>query len=419
MTADAPTTSQPWISPEDRTIVRDLARRVAEIAAQPVMAERIAQWKRHNSLQPGRPMILIFPEGSWSELLNDSHLSCSGKDARRIEWMLRQRIYSYEHFVDDTVVTADWEVGPVLRNTGWGVEAHWKPATEHRGARGFDPVIHEPADLKKLRYPEITYDPDTTAAHHERMAELLGDVLNVKRVGVKHISFHLMARYSELRGLEQVMLDMYEEPAMLHDAMAFFAEGGRRMVQRYVELGLLGLNNDNTYHSSGGVGWTDELPQKDFAGTVRLQDMWGSAEAQELAQVSPAMHEEFSLRYERELLAPFGLTGYGCCEPLDQKLDDVLTMPNIRRISISPFSDVAVCAEKLGNRAIFSWKPHPSHLVGQFDERRIRQYIAHTLDVAQGCTLEMVLKDTHTCEHHPERFDRWTRIARELVDQRA
>jgi hypothetical protein len=28
--------------------------------------------------------------------------------------------------------------------------------------------------------------------------------------------------------------------------------------------------------------------------------------------------------------------------------------------------------------------------------------------------MEMVLKDTHTCEHHPERFDRWVAIAREV-----
>ena len=42
--------------------------------------------------------------------------------------------------------------------------------------------------------------------------------------------------------------------------------------------------------------------------------MWASAEAQELAQVNPAQHAEFVLAYEKRLLAPFGLTGYGCCE---------------------------------------------------------------------------------------------------------
>jgi hypothetical protein len=29
----------------------------------------------------------------------------------------------------------------------------------------------------------------------------------------------------------------------------------------------------------------------------------------------------------------------------------------------------------------------------------------------------MILKDTHTCEHRPERFDHWTQIARQEVNR--
>jgi hypothetical protein len=147
--------------------------------------------------------------------------------------------------------------------------------------------------------------------------------------------------------------------------------------------------------------------------------MWASAESQELAGVSPRMHREFALRYERELLAPFGLTGYGCCEDLSRKLEDVLALPNMRRISISPFADPVLSAERLKGRAIFSWKPQPAHLVGEFDPDLIRAYIRRTLDACRehGCVLEMILKDTHTCEFQPERFDRWTQIAREEIER--
>ena len=123
-------------------------------------------------------------------------------------------------------------------------------------------------------------------------------------------------------------------------------------------------------------------------------------------------------QYERRLLEPFGLNGYGCCEDLTDKLDLVLAIPNIRRISISPWADVARCAEKIGGDYVFSWKPNPAHLVGAFDEDRIRAYIGKTLDAARGSALELVLKDTHTCEHKPERFTRWTQIAREEIAKR-
>jgi len=228
-----------------------------------------------------------------------------------------------------------------------------------------------------------------------------------------------MAQYSDLRGLEETMLDTRLQPGFLHEALAFLAEGHRRALAQVVEQNLLSLNNDSTYHSSGGNGYTDELPAIGFDAThIRPCDMWASAESQELAQVGPRQHAEFALAHEKPLLEPFGLTGYGCCEDLSRKLDDVLTIPHIRRVSISPFADVDRSAEKLGGKAIFSWKPHPAHLVGEFDADMIRGYIQHTVDVAarNGCILEMILKDTHTCEHHPERFDRWVQIARNVIE---
>jgi len=407
-------------SDHDRTILRDLAKRVADVAALPVQAERRDLWKRHNSLHPQRAMILLFPEGSWQELLPQSVLECEAEGARRAEWALRSRLYYHEHFPDDTVIENEWIVGKAVGNSGWGLSASHIPSTEARGAWHFDPVIKEPADLKKLTFPEISVDEDATAGALADAQDLFGDILEVRLKGVSRVSYHLMNQYTGLRGLAEVMMDMYAEPQMLHDAMAFLEEGHHRILKQYVELNLLSLNNDSSYHSSGGNGYTDELPAEGFdPARVRPCDMWASAEEQELAQVSPEQHAEFAMAYEKRLLEPFALTGYGCCEDLARKLDDVFALPHMRRISISPWSDVDVCAEKLGGDYIFSWKPHPSHLVGEFNEALVRGYIRHTIEVAaaNGCALEMILKDTHTCEHHPERFDRWTEIAREEVER--
>ena len=407
-------------STKDREIVRDLAKRVAEIAALPVQTERRELWTRHNDLGPVRPMILVFPEGAWRELLPDSVIECEDKALRGIERGFRQRIYYHEHIRDDTVIERGFVVGKAVRNTGWGLEAKHVKSTEPRGAWGFDPVINEPADLGKLRHPEVTHDEKETQRRFEFAQDLLGDILEVELKGVAHVSFHPMSVYVKLRGLAQVMLDMYENRSMLHEAMAFLEDGYRGLVRQYVGQNLLSLNNNGTYQSSGGVGYTSELPGPGFdPERVRPPDMWASAESQEMAQVSPEFHEEFATAYERRLLEPFGLTGYGCCEDLTRKLDYVFSIPNMRRISISPFADVAKCAEKLRGNYIFSWKPHPSHLVGNFDADAVRAYIRHALDATgkHGCVVEMILKDTHTCEGRPERFAEWTRIAREEVER--
>ena len=408
------------LTPEDRQILRNLARQVAEIAALPIQAERRDQWILHNSLRSQRPMILVFPEGSWEELLADANLFCTGEHARSIEWQLSTRLYYHEHFRDDTVIEKEWIVHKVIHNSGWGLEAKQIPSPEKRGAWIFDPVINEPADMKKLRFPEISYDGVETQRRYTRIQDLFGDILDVKLKGVDHISYHLMQQYTYLRGLEQTMMDTVLNPAWLHEAMSFLMEGHQAVLRQYIAQNLLSLNNDATYQNSGGNGYTDALPVSGYnPQRVRPSDMWASAEAQELAGVSPKMHLEFSLQYEKQLLAPFGLTGYGCCEDLTNKLIDVLTIPNIRRISISPFADVEKSAEKLGNKSIYSWKPNPAHLVGSFDEDRVKRYIWHAVTQTQrnGCVMEMVLKDTHTCEHHPDRFDRWLAIAREVREE--
>ena len=408
------------ISSDDREIIRELAQRVSEIASLPVQSERRELWKLHNSLQEARPMILIFPEGSWQELLPDDVLKCQNGEARRIEWELRHRIYKHEHFVDDTVMENEWVVQKVMHNSGWGMEIKRTPSTEERGAWRYESVIREPSDLDRIKLPVIRYDEEATKERLENALDLFDGILDVKLKGASHVSFHLMSQYISWRGLKQMMMDMYRNPEMLHEAMGILERGHRGIVDQYIDQNLLSLNNDGTYHSSGGVGYTDELPAAGFdPDRIRPCDMWASAEAQEMAQVGPRQHAEFVMAYEKRLLEPFGLTGYGCCEDLTNKLDDVFTIPNIRRISISPFADVDACAEKLEGNYIFSWKPKPTHLVGNFDGGMIRDYIRHTIEVAQeqGCVLEMILKDTHTCEHTPVRFDRWTRIAREEVNR--
>lgn len=411
----------PTLSCDDRQTLRELAKRKAEVAALPIQAERKQLWIAHNSLRPQRPMMLVFPEGAWRELLPEDHLACRGNWARQLERRIRTELYTHEHFDDDTVIEDKWEVPAVIHDTGWGLESRVIESDMAHGAWKFDPVIHEPADLDKIRYPELTFDEAATEANYQRMAELFGDILDVRRTGRKRIDFHLMNQYTRWRGLEQTMMDMVAEPQWLHDAMRRLTEGHQQRVEQLVDMNLLSLNNDNTYNNSGGNGWTDDLPAEGFdPQRVRKCDVWACAEAQELAGVGPEMHREFSLVYEAQLLAGFGLTGYACCDPLDRKLGDLFELvTTVRRISISPTADVDVCAPQMNGDYIFSWKPQPAHLVGEFNEPMVRQYIRHTLDVCREhhCVLEMILKDTHTCQNQPERFDRWTRIAREEIEQ--
>ncbi|MHB1318185.1 MAG: uroporphyrinogen decarboxylase/cobalamine-independent methonine synthase family protein, partial [Anaerolineae bacterium] len=391
---------------------------VSEIGHLPVMAERREAWARHNALERVRPMLLVFPEGAWRELLPGPTMRCQGDRARACEWALRQAIYHHEHLRDDTVIEPTWVVRKQVTLSNWGLEPRNITSHQTTGAWAFDPVIHAPQDLDLLRAPTVNYDAAATEREVALADDLFGDILPVTLRGIGVISFHLMAEYTALRGLEQVMVDMIADAAMLHRAMEIMESGHREIIAQYQALGLLQINNDGEYHSSGGVSYTDELPASGYAGGApRLADLWASAEAQELAQVSPRMHAEFILPYEKRLLEPFGLNGYGCCEDLTRKMQDVLTIPHLRRVSVAPSADLARCAEQLAGRSIVSWKPQPAHLVGTFDEEMIADYITGACKVTRDSVVEFILKDTHTCESRPQRLSAWTRIASDIVSQ--
>lgn len=409
------------VSEPDRNLMRELASEVAALSKVPEREQTIREWQRHNGLRPGRPMILVFPEGSWRELLPEKAFPhCEDPWLREFEEDLRRRIYTARHFTSDNVIDPGIEVSKVIHSTGWGPEARWIYSDDPTGARRFDPIIHRPADLARLHHPVINQDEAASEANREFMEELLGDLVPVRSVGIKHVSFHLMNMWTAWRGLEETFMDMVEAPEFVHEAMEFLTRGHLGLVRQYEEQSLFELNNDNTYHSTGGNAWIDEdlLPDFDPA-RVRPCDVWASAESQELDGVSPEMHAGFAMQYEGRLLELFRHNGYGCCDGLHHKLSEVLALPNIRRVSMSPFADVDLGIPRLERTAIFSWKPHPGCLVGNFDENRIRLGLRHTLELARdyGTVLEIILKDTHTCEHHPERFDRWTEICRQEIDR--
>jgi hypothetical protein len=401
--------------------MRELALEVAALSELPRRKQTVSEWKRHNSLGAGRPMILVFPEGSWRELLPENlHQHCEDPWLRSFETDLRRRIYTARHFPSDNVIDEAIEVPKVIQSTGWGPEARWIYSDDPTGARRFDPIIHRPADLARLHHPVITHDEEASKANFEFMVSLVGDLIPVRLVGIKHVSFHLMSMWTAWRGLEETFMDMVEEPEFVHEAMEFLTRGHLGLVRQYEEQGLLEMNNDNTYHSTGGNAWSSEESLPDFDPTrIRPCDIWASAESQELDGVSPEMHAAFAMQYEGRLLDLFRHNGYGCCDGLHHKMSEVLALPKIRRVSMSPFADVDLAIPRLERRAIFSWKPHPGCLVGNFDENRIQLGLRHTLEVARdhGTVLEIILKDTHTCEHQPERFDRWTEICRREVDR--
>lgn len=107
---------------------------------------------------------------------------------------------------------------------------------------------------------------------------------------------------------------------------------------------------------------------------------------------------------------------YGCCDRLDDRLELVFKVPNVRKISCSPWSKKEPFAEKLqGSNLIMSNKPNPAFLSFSYDEDLIRKDLRETMDLARknNVKVELILKDISTVNNIPEKLTRWAEIVME------
>ena len=406
------------ISQHDRLVLRELAKRVAELVARPVEAEKRELWYRHNALESTRPLVFCDPENGWNEILTPDMLQCEGGLARGWEWHLRRELFWGEQMRDDRVIQPYFDVGHVYTETDWGLR-ETRIGGQGGGSWRWEAPLKSYDDMDKLHFPQITVDDEATDEVFQLAQETLGDILQVRLKTSWWWSLGMTQTLVYLRGLEQIMYDMVDCPDDVHRLMAFLRDGHAARLDFLEKNGLLFLNNDGSYVGSGGFGWTHELPQPDFNGHVRPADMWGFAESQETVGISPEMFEEFIFPYQLSLLERFGLNCYGCCEPLDSRWHVVEKFPRLRRVSMSPWANVEVMAERLGNRYIFSWKPHPGVLAADtFDEDFVRQTLRRGLQALKksDCRVEIIMKDCHTIRNDPQRVIRWVQIAKEEAE---
>ena len=401
------------ISPADRERLRPLAAQVAELAARPIEEEKRSLWYRHNDLEPTRPLIFCDLEDGWKEVFPPESLECEGGLARQWELILRKEIFYGTQVMDDAVIRPYFEVPWVHNEVEWGLDIRFIRAEGFSYA--WEAPIESEEDIAKLQVPEIVIDRAKTASLVAVAEETFRDLLPVRINTRWFAGVGMTATLAYWRGMQQIMFDMIDNPELLHRLMAFIRDGNIGMMDSLEKARVLTLNNDGTYVGRGGFGWTRQLPQPDFTGTVRLCDVWGSSESQETVGVSPAMFGEFVFPYQLPLLERFGLNCYGCCEPLNTRWHIVEKIPRLRRVSVPPAADLADSAEKLGSRFILCMKPSPTDVAAMatFDEERIRAGLRAAFHTTRDCRVEVVLKDTLTIRNDPTRVVRWARIARE------
>jgi len=355
-------------------------------------------------------------------LVPEADLQCKEPLCRQWEWALRWKLYRHEQIRDDYPCTDFLDIRYTVDVGDYGVtEERIYGEVDGFGAYKVDPAIKSPEDFEKLRPRRIVVDHEATDRRVELAEDLLGDILQVRKQGEALCRNMLTRKLIHLRGFDQFLMDMYDNPELLHRMMAFLRDETLREWEIYEREGVLSLNTGPDHiRGTGGVTHTDELPSREFDGQVRMRDMVCFGESQESVGVGPDLFDEFVLQYQLPLMNCFGSVDYGCCEPQDGKFDLLFEqIPSLCSVSVLPWGDRELAAEKLADRHVYAYKPHPGVLeLPEPDYENAEKEMRETLEIAAGCCVSLTMKAELTADT-ADRAAQWTDIAQRVVSEAA
>jgi hypothetical protein len=412
----------------DKDVLRRLGEEYAAYGARDSASGKDALWRDLNDLNSRRPMVWIN-EIPWHEMDVDGELAlrCAHPWARELETSLRRTIYQAKHMPGDMIVSPFIECPKVFHSTDFGIVEKVETAVTDTDSevysRHFEIQIKDFEDIEKIRMPEITYLATATERRYAAMRELYRDIAEVRLVGQTHIWYTPWDFLIRWWGISEALMDLVVRPDMVHQAYERMVDAWMTELDQLDGQNLLSLDANNTRVGSGGYGYVSDLPGVDYdPDHVHPHNMWGCSNAQIFSSVSPAMHWEFAIEHDLRWLSRFGLTYYGCCEPLDKKMDVVSRIPNLRKVSVSPWCDSRTAVDAIGDRYVMSRKPSPAIFVPQpFDIEAAERQLREFLDPAReaGGHTEIIMKDISTVVYKPGNLWAWEKMAMRVAEEYA
>ena len=370
------------------TCIRELARRLAETAATEANAHRRKMWADHNDMCTSvEPLIWVCPDddGGWLELVPERSLQCEDADLRLLERKLKQYLYQAEFLHDDFVFEptvymqipgeyTGYLYGHAAQKTAWGIPMQKKEAGVT--AYHLDCWLNSEEDYQKLLNHEVDFIPDQAEWKRldEKYQQAVGGIIDIQfQLPYSVLVQSLLIELVHLRGLEELMYDLYDAPERLQQVLHHMAVSKANLLQKLERENRLFDNRINIYTGSGGLGYTNAMLKDPKS--VTLADMWGFADAQEFSGVSAEMFETFAIQNQK--------------------------------IGLNLFA-----VENIGTRAIFSWKPNPAKICMGFDEETVFHWLCEVASRTKNCVTEIILKDIRTCGGTNQNLVKFIELAR-------
>lgn len=417
------------ISSHDTSILRELARRYAAYAALPVQAEKRALWEALNTGRMKRPLVL-FDQLPWNELDVDGSLVCQVEDPwwRGVECELRRTLYKWEHLPADMVLTPYLLLPGFAGHTGFGLNIiEHTVATDPTSdvlARSFECQFNSMDDVKKIQTPHLVFDEKSMAQRADEANDLFNGIVEWRFSGVV---MHLGAWdwISQWMGVTPVYMAFYDNPEMLHAMMERLTQGVLSVIDEMNDAKVFDLYSTYCHCSHtfrpGDSTVGENVNAKGLLGGTS-SEAWAFGLAQLFSSVSPDITSEFEVPYMSRIFPKFRDIYYGCCDKLSDRMDRIAPLPNVRKVSCSPWSDPEPFAAGLPKDRVMSVKPNPAYFAAPtFRLDAIRADLASKVEIARrhGCLQEFIFKDVSTVKYQPQNLWDTAKMAVDLLSEQA
>lgn len=311
----------------DRETIRQLFAEVEGIVASPRNQERKARAERYRRGSPDGPLITVdWGLPAMARYFGFDINQFYSNAETYLRYSLARLVFHHQHFDDDTVcgkgVGVHSYVANVLEPSLFGVAILTVPESNPWPSR--EGIVKNEEQIDSLELPDFYRSGPMPQIHraYEEMRELVAKLADDSwSVGFPGWGKGIFGVATNLRGMEDLLVDMVANPRLVHKLMRFVTEALIHFERERAKF--LGL-------PAGPLG---------FFGN---DEVCGSL-------ISPQQYEKYILPYEIEMSQRMGgITNWHSCGDTTRLLPLIRRIPNIGSFYTGPWTDLKAVMATFG-----------------------------------------------------------------------
>jgi len=318
--------------------------------------------------------------------------------AEMVEFQLLQKIHKFNNSRDDTPIS------PVINTNlglcsmfGAGAEEDTRKVDETTGAFVVEPTINSESDLDALNDSHVTFDVSLHEARIRAFEEIVGfDFPIVDDALPAYMGSPFGTAYN-MRGSARILTDFRVDPAFVHRLMKCVT---RLIVNHNAELRaaqdqLAASRRKRAGRPNPSIVYEDSVSNGGFSRGGVWMGTVGSDEVS-CDMFSPADYDEFIYPYEYEVARTFEKGYYHSCGNLTPLFERIISLPNIHRVHVSPWSDMRRAVEVCAGKVILEKHLDPRAGLERLSADQMRAEVKRVTDLGTDYPLDMVVEHLPT-----------------------